>query len=912
MSKPAKIGKRFLEDSFPIKEVSVESAREKGIRHGHISTLHIWWARRPLASSRATNYAALIPSSGELECIHEKSRFITELATWENSLNRKMIEKARKEIIEANNGERPRVLDPFSGGGSIPLEALRLGCETYASDYNPVAVLLLKCALEYPQKFAAVKKDLNGSLDSSCHNTEDSQLLKDVKKWGEWILKETKKEIGEVFPADDDGSEPVGYFWARTVPCQNPSCGAEIPLIRQYWLAKKPKKEVSLFPFITGKEVKFKIIGTGYEEMPKTFDPKKGTVHRAIVFCPVCGSTIDSPNLRKIFKSGKAGQRQIAVVLHKEGTNGKKYRIAINKDKAIYEKAEILLKEKKEHLLKEWGINPVPDEPTPEGKGRGAERAFSVRNYNMNTWGDLFNSRQKLALLTFTEKVRELNGLIQNQNGDQEYAKAVTSYLALIVSRCSDFESKIVRWFNHVENTCNTFARQALPMTWDYFELNPFSLASQGTFKSMFRQSIRALSGVINTFSLPATVSQSSATSLSYSDEYFDAVFTDPPYYDNVPYSYLSDFFYVWLKRSVGNLYPELFSTPLTPKSKEIVAYSNGEGGWDGGKLFFEDMLKKSFIEINRVLKPNGIAVIVYAHKSTAGWESLVNSLLDSGLVITAAWPIHTEMGGRLRAMDSAALSSSIYIVARKLDKIKIGLYKDVKEELQDFLTKKMDFLWKEGVSGADFLISAIGSSIMVFGKYEQVLRENTVVRADVMLEDVRRMVTDYAVKQVLHNGFAAEISNLSRFYLLWRWSYGGAILPFDDARKLSQSTMVDLSHEWNKPNGVIRKQKENVCLLGPQERNLEEIATIEKKDLIDVLHMALLLWQKGDREALVALLSETGLGNKDSFYRVAQAISETLPKESQEKKLIEGFLAGKERLSSETKKINVQKRLFE
>jgi adenine-specific DNA methylase len=223
-----------------------------------------------------------------------------------------------------------------------------------------------------------------------------------------------------------------------------------------------------------------------------------------------------------------------------------------------------------------------------------------------------------------------------------------------------------------------------------------------------------------------------------------------------------------------------------------------------------------------------------------------------------------------------------------------------------------MDLLWKEGVSGADFLISAIGASIVVFGKYQQVLRENTIVRADVMLEDVRRIVTDYAVKQVLHNGFAAEISNLSRFYLLWRWSYGASILPFDDARKLSQSTLIDLSHEWNKPNGVIRKQKENVCLLGPQDRNLEEIESLEKKDLVDVLHMALLLWQKGDREAIVDLLSETGLGNKDSFYRVAQAISETLPKESQEKKLIEGFLAGKERLSSETKKINVQKRLFE
>ncbi|MCJ7635760.1 hypothetical protein MUP77_25630, partial [Candidatus Bathyarchaeota archaeon] len=450
-----------------------------------------------------------------------------------------------------------------------------------------------------------------------------------------------------------------------------------------------------------------------------------------------------------------------------------------------------------------------------------------------------------------------------------------------------------------------------ISMVWDYIELNPFTDVGWHNMQDWVERVIEHCSQIPVSASVP-TISQASATSIQFPPDYFDAVITDPPYYDNVPYSYLSDFFYVWLKRSIGHLYPELFSTPLTPKSKEIVAYSNGKGGWEGGKKFFEDMLKKSFLEIYRVLKPNGIAVIVYAHKSTAGWETLVNSLLDSGLVITAAWPIHTEMGGRLRAMESAALSSSIYIVARKFQKVKIGVYKDVKEELQDFLCMKMDLLWKEGVSGADFLISAIGASVMVFGKYEQVLRENAVVRADVMLEDVRRIVTDYAVKQVLHNGFAAEISNLTRFYLLWRWSYGGAILPFDDARKLSQSTLVDLSHEWSRPNSVIKKQKENICLLGPQDRSLEEIASLEKKDLIDVLHMALLLWQKGDRKALVDLLSETGFGSKDSFYRVAQAISETLPKESQEKKLIEGFLAGKDRLSSETKKDIVQKRLFE
>ena len=910
MTEPAKIGRRFLEDSFPIKEVSKESAKEKMIRHGHISTLHMWWARRPLSASRTINYAALI-STQEFVQMAETTNFLIELSKWKNSQNYGILKKARSDILNQNGNVPPKVLDPFSGGGSLPLEAMRLGCETYASDYNPVATLILKCTLEYPQEFSYASKNANANSSLVLGIETENRLISDVRKWGAWVLDEARKDIGDFYPVDSEGQIPVGFIWARTVPCQNPSCCAEIPLMRQYWLSRKPNKKVALYPYASRREVLFKVVGSGYDTMPEGFKPEKGTVLKAIVTCPICGSTMDSRSLKKLFTEGKSGQKQVAVVLHHEQTSGKKYRVATVDDEDIFKQSEMFLKEKRKFLEKEWGIDPVPDEPTPEGKGRGAERAFSVRSFNLNQWGDLFNSRQKLALIVLSSKIRQAYGIISLETKDPVYAKVVTTYLAFALDRLADHNSNIQRWANTRETVSGTFTRAVLQIVWDYVESNPFS-GSTGDWQG----GIDWIARVIRHCTLSAfssiTVSQNSATDLPHPDSFFDAVFTDPPYYDNVPYSYLSDFFYVWLKRSIGALYPELFSTPLTPKSKEIVAYSNGKDGWAGGKIFFEDMLKKSFIEINRVLKPNGIAVIIYAHKSTAGWETLVNSLLDSGLVITAAWPIHTEMGARLRAMESAALSSSIYIVARKLKKIKIGVYKDVKEELQDFLTKKMDLLWEEGVSGADFLISAIGASVMVFGKYEQVLRENTVVRADVMLEDVRRIVTDYAVKQVLHNGFAAEISNLTRFYLLWRWSYGGAILPFDDARKLSQSTLVDLSHEWSRPNGVIKKQKENICLLGPQDRSIEEIASLEKKDLIDVLHLALLLWQKGDRQALVDMLSETGFGSKDSFYRVAQAISETLPKESQEKKLIEGFLAGKERLSSETKKANVQQRLFE
>ena len=401
-------------------------------------------------------------------------------------------------------------------------------------------------------------------------------------------------------------------------------------------------------------------------------------------------------------------------------------------------------------------------------------------------------------------------------------------------------------------------------------------------------------------------VTQSSATELPYPDSYFDAVLTDPPYYDNIPYSYLSDFFYVWLKRSVGDLYPDLFSTPLTPKSKDIVAYSHS-GGLDEGKRYFEEMLKKAFKEINRVLKPEGIAVIVYTHKSTSGWETLINSLLDSGLVPTASWPIDTEMKARLRARESAALASSIYIVCRKMNREKTGWFNEIREEIRHHLHAKLEKLWNEGISGADFFIAAIGSAIEVFGKYERVMDyEGNIIRAEKLIEFVREVVTDYAVRQILKDGIAGELSPLTRFYLLWRWTYGEAKVNFDEARKLAQSVGLELEKHWNR--GFIKKEKEFIIVLGPHERKLEEIGD---EEMIDVLHKSLLMWKAGKREELKKLLSET-YGTKETFYRLAQAISETLPNESKEKKLLDGFLSDRGRIVDEIRSSGIQKRLFE
>ena len=426
---------------------------------------------------------------------------------------------------------------------------------------------------------------------------------------------------------------------------------------------------------------------------------------------------------------------------------------------------------------------------------------------------------------------------------------------------------------------------------------NPYSILT-GNWLSQVEITSEIISQLSSTlFPQSAVVSHFSATDIPYPDEFFDAIFTDPPYYNSVPYADLSDFFYVWLKRTVGALHPEFFSTPLAPKNNEITEMA----GWDPkryahkDKSFFEENLKKSFQEIYRVLNFNGVTIIVYAHKSTEGWETLINSLLDSGLIMTGAWPLRTEMATRLTANESAALASSIYIVARKMKRPPTGFYNEVKAEMTTHLNTKLHRLWEEGLSGADFFIAAIGSAIEVFGKYEKVIDfEGEVIRADRLLDDVREIATDYAVRQILHNGFAGEISDLTRFYVLWRWEYREARVPFDEARKLAQSCGVDLAQEWG---GIsfIKKEKQFIRVLGPQTRALDDLSNA--KELIDTLHKVLLLWEKGQRDEMLRVLRDSDFGDSEAFYRVAQAISETLPIESREKKLLDGFLAGRERV---------------
>jgi len=417
----------------------------------------------------------------------------------------------------------------------------------------------------------------------------------------------------------------------------------------------------------------------------------------------------------------------------------------------------------------------------------------------------------------------------------------------------------------------------------------------------------------MNKICIPQVI-QASATSLPYPDNYFDAVITDPPYYDNVPYSYLSDFFYVWLKRTIGDLYPDLFATPLTPKSEEIVAYSNREDGFEGGKKFFEDMIARAFGEIHRVLKPDGIACIVFAHKSTEAWETIINALLKSGLYLTASWPVHTEMKERLRASESAALASSIYMVCRKRTENKTAYFNEIKPQIEARIKEKLEQFWNEGISGADFFISAIGPAMEVFGKYESVEKPSgEKVSARELLEFIRKTVSEYALTKILTSTQLGGIDEETRFYLLWRWTYNSAKVQFDDARKLAQAVGIELTEEWGR--GFIKKDKEFISVLDARERGKDFLAKKKFESMVDVLHACLLYWEQNNKAEISKVLEETGNINNNAFWQVAQAISEVLPEGDEEKKMIQGFLYGREsygRAEAKEAKIDkYQKTLF-
>jgi putative DNA methylase len=742
---------RFLiETVLPLEELSKEARREKAIRHGHISTLHVWWARKPLTVTRAAVLGALVIQKEFADCfglelseetsqdLAEKiAKFFAELCRWEvhdgEPSGREILEKARALIRKRFPQGPPKVLDSFAGGGTIPLEALRLGCQAVALEYNPVAYVILKATVEYPQRYGP-------------------RLATEVRRWGEWVLEQARRELAPFYPAGRDGI-PIAYLWSRTVRCANPACRAEVPLFRQFWLARKKNRQVALKP-IPNREAKrldFAIV----EGKQIDFDPARGTSHRGNAVCLLCHTAMKANYIRAEGQAGRLGHQLVAVVFTKGRGQGRHYRPASDSDLAACKAAEARLRSLESQQpcdsQEPWplGLPALPGEPI-ESKDR---RSVCVTIYGHRHWASLFNPRQLLALITFGKWVRAAYREILEETDDPELAKAVVCVLSFAVDKLADRNSVLTRWDATRENAQASLSGHHLHMTWHYCEPNPLSGSTSSWQESLSYpyDVLRRESGL----GWAGLASPASATQLPFSDKSLDAVVIDPPYADNVPYADLSDFFYVWLRRIVGDLYPEAFRTTLVPKEEEAVVnparFGGGKKGLEISQKHYQYLLRKSFEEIYRVLRPEGMAVVMFTHRSTEAWERLILSLLEAGLYPTASWPVHTEFEGSTHQVGKGSVQSTILMGCRRRpENAPVGWYRQVLKELRAGIAERLEEFWKAGIRGADFFISAIGPAVGIFGKYSKVMHpDGREVKVEDLLDESRKIVTHFAVRQL-------------------------------------------------------------------------------------------------------------------------------------------------------------------
>ena len=915
--------KRLIEVAFPLEEVSAHSRREKNVRHGHISTLHIWWARRPLAACRAFIYASLVDDPGsdvEREALLKE---VADLASWDavrhpervvraasdggsGLTGTKLLERARQRILDCNGGQPPKLLDPFAGGGAIPLEGLRLGCEVEASDLNPVAVLILKGTLEYPQKYGQPdSRPVPDYIQRAGHNPSQARfndgnlveayrrnpLAADVRYWGHWMLEKARDELAEFYPPDPDGSVPVAYLWSRTIPC--PSCSAEMPLIRQYWLARKDKKKVALEPVIDreNNRVDFKVV----EGPNVTGNPAEATTSRGDTRCLLCGQVVKAAQVHDAGRAGDMSARLIAVVLEPSGKGGKRYRAPNKADLDIFASSSVKTEELKSKYLND--LPAIPDEPLAYHP-----QYMLVREYGLDEWGKLFNARQLLALTTFARLVGEAHTEMRREGLDSEYVQAVATYLGLAMSRYSAFACTVARWKVDAEAIVDAFARQAIPMVWDYTE-NAATSSAGGGFLAMSSRVADAIE-VAKVAESEATVFSRNATQSS--SENFGLVLTDPPYYDAINYADLSDFFYVWIKRSMGSLHPDLLGLPLTPKREQVVMNvyaSNGpvKSRKEEARQHYVDGMGQAFAAMKQSMEPDGSVGVVFAHTDSDAWATLIEGLLGAGLVPGASWPIDTELQNKVDGIGQARLSTSVWMACRKREETSDEAFLgDVLEEMGSVIRERLLYFWSKGIRGADFFISAIGPALSVFGRYRRVLRpDGTEVTVRDFLDIVRRESTTVALEQVLHGADLGGIDPVTRQYATWAWSYSKAPLDAGEAIALCLATGASYD-DTTRAHSITaegrEKSKKVVRLRSIRQRATEDEdlahgTPARPAPLIDQLQHAAWLWGQNQTSELNGYRSSLGETRWAALRTLGQAVAECLPDGDDDRRIILGLL---------------------
>lgn len=768
--------KKLIEVALPLEKINAESAREKSIRHGHPSTLHLWWARRPLAAARAVIWSSLVddPSSHpekfptEEEQNRERQRLfriLEDLVVWENSNNERVLEAAKAEILKSTNGNPPELLDPFAGGGAIPLEAQRLGLKAHAHDLNPVAIMINKAMIEIPPRFAGMAPvNPEAQISHMEHIWSRAQgLAEDVRYYGEWMKEEAFKRIGHLYPKvkvprEQGGGEAtvIAWIWARTVKCPNPACGCEMPLASSFVLSKKKGKEAWVKPIPDGKRVRFEVQSG---KCPKEYESYK-TGRGATFKCPCCGEVTLDEYVKQEGKNNRIGSQLMAIAA--EGKRGRIY-----------------CSPNEEHILTAQVEKP---QDGPAGMLPGNPRWFSPPAFGMDHYEDLFTPRQLTALTTFSALVAEAQlkaeadavaaGMADDHlplrnggHGARAYGEAVGVYLAFILDKMTDYHSSICSWNPPREGVRNTFGRQAIPMVWDYAEANPFSNSS-GCFDNMLEWVKKCI------LEFPA----SQTAEVGQFDAQRDCglrdimVSTDPPYYDNIGYADLSDFFYVWLRQSLRDTYPELFSTMLVPKAEELIATPyRHDGSMEEAKDFFEDGMLSACKQVHLYARENIPVTIYYAYKqsdadadgtASSGWETMLSAIIKAGFSITGTWPMSTERSSRTIGIGTNALASSIVLVCRKRpadapQATRRNLINLLRRELRPALKQLQD----SNIAPVDLAQSAIGPGMGVFSRFQKVLEaDGTPMSVRSALKIINEEIDLYFNEQV------GDMDSASRF----------------------------------------------------------------------------------------------------------------------------------------------------
>lgn len=857
--------RRLIEHGLPLANVNAQSGREKSLRHGHISTMHLWWARRPLAMSRAVVAGTLLPDPGDDGGRRDLMREISLAAPFEES-NGFGVDALRRRIAAAWPDRKPKVLDCFAGGGAIPLEALRLGADVTASDLNPVAHLIQRCILDYPQRY--------GQPDDAGNNP----LVEDFLTWAKWVRERVAADLDEVFPEGPQGHRAAVHFWARTMPCQNPACGVEIPLLRDRWLANSKRRTHWVELTATNGHITI----TPHEGAPPAGeDPAEGTVKASSVTCPRCDSVTAAKHVRTYAQQHGFGKRLYAVL-----DINKRQRTYRTPSDAETHAAEAL----PEGLLSSLsdtpdGTSAVPD----EGMVKSQYRRFSNLVYGIDTWAGLFNDRQLYVLATFNAAVRSAHDAMVKQGMPKERAKTLATYLALTCDRIADYNSTFTTWTSSGEFIRSTYPQQAIRMAWHYTEINPLAEVS-GSWDGAVRWVELAMRHCSASAPASAEVVRADAGRLPWGNDYFDAVIVDPPYYDAFQYGDLSDLFYVWLKRSVGHLYPELFATPLTPKGGEIIETradkKSAEYVTDDE---YEQRLQRALEEIRRVTRKDGYVALVFAHTEPAAWERLLSALRTAGLLVTTSWPMRSEREARSTAQVSAVLNSSVVLVCRPADLEQDGFYDDVVPELRRRIAERLDTFDELGLKGADYFVSAVGPAFEVFGRYRQVRRlSGDEVGVDELMVLARQAVAHHAMRRLIGGDALTGLDNETLFYLSWRWGYGTEDLPADESYMLERAFDVDLGGLQR--DGLVKKDDSTFSLLGPQQRKPRGRDAEIPSSIVGVLHAAAQLWDEGRRDELAALLAETGRTHDPALWGTANALAQILPDTSRERVLMLGL----------------------